>query len=59
LVDMHLEGKLSGQGPVRQEQVALEDFLDNRFGQHYKGSNIYSRYMGVGDFSEADHDTSA
>jgi saccharopine dehydrogenase-like NADP-dependent oxidoreductase len=59
LVDMHLEGKLSGQGLVRQEQVALEDFLDNRFGQHYKGSNIYSRYMGVGDFSEADHDTSA
>src|SRR6185369_8863929 len=32
LVDMHLEGKLSGQGLVRQEQVALEDFLDNRFG---------------------------
>ena len=59
VVDMHAEGKLSGQGLVRQEQVGLEEFLDNRFGQHYKGSNIYSRYMGVGDFSEADHDTPA
>ena len=57
VVDLYSEGKLVGQGLMRQEQVEFEDFLDNRFGQHYKGSNIYSRYMGVGDFSEADHDT--
>lgn len=59
VLDMHAKGKIAGQGMVRQEQVELEDFLNNRFGQHYKGSNIYSRYMGLGDFSEADHDTSA
>jgi len=59
VVDLHAEGKLLGQGLVRQEQVGLDDFLNNRFGQHYKGSNIYSRYMGVGDFAEIDHDTPA
>jgi saccharopine dehydrogenase-like NADP-dependent oxidoreductase len=59
VVDLHGEGKLLGQGLVRQEQVGLDDFLNNRFGQHYKGSNIYSRYMGVGDFAEIDHDTPA
>jgi len=59
VVDLHGEGKLLGQGLVRQEQVGLDDFLNNRFGQHYKGSNIYSRYMGVDDFAEIDHDTPA
>lgn len=34
-VDLHFSGKLPGSGFVRQEQVRLEDFLGNRFGQYY------------------------
>jgi saccharopine dehydrogenase-like NADP-dependent oxidoreductase len=53
LVDLFCEGKLTGTGLVRQEQVGLNDFLNNRFGQHYRGSKIYSRFMGHGDLSGA------
>lgn len=34
-VDLHREGKLPPQGFVRQEQIALGDFLANRFGKVY------------------------
>lgn len=34
-VDLHLQGQLPSQGFVRQEQVALPDFLANRFGRYY------------------------
>jgi saccharopine dehydrogenase-like NADP-dependent oxidoreductase len=34
-VDLFLSGKLPQQGFVRQEQIALSDFLANRFGVHY------------------------
>src|SRR5207248_2023866 len=59
LVDMHCEGKLTGTGLVRQEQVELSDFLNNRFGQHYRGSKIYSRFMGAGDISGVGHEEPA
>jgi saccharopine dehydrogenase-like NADP-dependent oxidoreductase len=37
-VDLHLTQKLPKQGFVRQEQVGLEDFLANRFGQYYQSA---------------------
>ncbi|MCH8044369.1 MAG: saccharopine dehydrogenase NADP-binding domain-containing protein [Planctomycetes bacterium] len=44
VVDLHREGKLPEQGFVRQEQVDLEEFLDNRFGRRYR-SKISSRFV--------------
>ena len=35
MVDLLVQGKLPQQGLVRQEDTALADFLDNRFGQYY------------------------
>lgn len=37
-VDLFREGKLPQSGFIRQEQVALPDFLANRFGQAYQQS---------------------
>ena len=37
-VDLFREGKLPQQGFIRQEQVALPDFLANRFGKAYQQS---------------------
>jgi saccharopine dehydrogenase-like NADP-dependent oxidoreductase len=47
VVDLFCQGKLSGTGLVRQEQVGLDDFLANRFGRRYSGSNISSRFAGA------------
>jgi saccharopine dehydrogenase-like NADP-dependent oxidoreductase len=35
VLDLHVAGKLPNQGFVRQEQVMLDDFLNNRFGTVY------------------------
>jgi len=35
-VDLHFAGRLPARGFVRQEQVGLTPFLENRFGQHYQ-----------------------
>lgn len=44
VVDLHREGKLPNQGFVCQEQVDLDQFLANRFGQYYQseGSTRFS-----------------
>jgi hypothetical protein len=34
-VDLQRAGKLPGKGFVKQEDVPLADFLENRFGKHY------------------------
>ena len=34
-VDLQREGKLPARGFVKQEDIALDDFLENRFGKHY------------------------
>ncbi len=39
-VDLHRNGKLPTTGFVRQEQVVFEEFLANRFGQHYVASGV-------------------
>jgi saccharopine dehydrogenase-like NADP-dependent oxidoreductase len=35
VLDLLAQGKLTGKGFVRQEEIALADFLSNRFGQVY------------------------
>jgi saccharopine dehydrogenase-like NADP-dependent oxidoreductase len=35
VMDLQHEGKLKPRGFLRQEEVSLRDFLDNRFGRHY------------------------
>ncbi|MGD9649955.1 MAG: saccharopine dehydrogenase C-terminal domain-containing protein [Dongiaceae bacterium] len=37
MVDLHAEGTLPQKGFVKQEDVTLEQFLNNRFGQYYAG----------------------
>jgi saccharopine dehydrogenase-like NADP-dependent oxidoreductase len=36
VLDLHAAGRLPRRGLVRQEQVRLEDFLANRFGEYYE-----------------------
>lgn len=36
MLDLLREGKLPQQGFIRQEDVVLDDFLSNRFGQYYQ-----------------------
>lgn len=48
VLDLHVAGKLPRRGLVRQEQVVFDDFITNRFGQHYN-SQVATRYSsGVG-----------
>ncbi|HEX6272244.1 MAG TPA: saccharopine dehydrogenase NADP-binding domain-containing protein [Polyangiaceae bacterium] len=44
MVDLHFTGALGAKGLVLQEQVGLEAFLGNRFGQHYRSgtANAFS-----------------
>jgi saccharopine dehydrogenase-like NADP-dependent oxidoreductase len=35
VMDLHRAGKLKSSGFIRQEEIALGDFLANRFGRHY------------------------
>jgi saccharopine dehydrogenase-like NADP-dependent oxidoreductase len=42
-VDLFREGKLPQRGFIRQEQVALPDFLANRFGKAYQQSARWNR----------------
>lgn len=39
VLDLHAGKKLPNRGFVKQEQVRLADFLDNRFGKHYVTSS--------------------
>ncbi len=43
MVDLMVEGKLSRAGFVRQEEVALETFLANRFGRFYAAEDVAQR----------------
>jgi saccharopine dehydrogenase-like NADP-dependent oxidoreductase len=51
MLDLHRTGALGATGVVRQEQVSLEAFLANRFGQPYQAgaSSLFNRSMS--DFS--------
>ncbi len=43
VVDMAFDGSLSATGFVRQEQIELPAFLENRFGRHYQ-SQVASKF---------------
>ena len=47
VVDLCASQKIVGQGFLRQEDVAFDDFITNRFGKHYE-STISSRFVGNG-----------
>jgi saccharopine dehydrogenase-like NADP-dependent oxidoreductase len=38
VLDLHVKGRLPTHGFVRQEQVPLQDFIENRFGKNMAGS---------------------
>lgn len=42
-IDLHASGRLPKKGFVRQEDVDLDSFLQNRFGRHYI-SNVATRF---------------
>ncbi|TWB17223.1 saccharopine dehydrogenase-like NADP-dependent oxidoreductase [Nitrospirillum amazonense] len=39
VLDMLADGRLPAHGFIRQEDIALDDFLANRFGRAYQGAN--------------------
>jgi saccharopine dehydrogenase-like NADP-dependent oxidoreductase len=43
VLDLHVGGRLPRRGLVRQEQVDFDQFMANRFGQHYE-SQVATRY---------------
>jgi saccharopine dehydrogenase-like NADP-dependent oxidoreductase len=45
VLDLFREGRLPRSGFVRQEQVALGDFLANRFGRLYEGAELEAMAM--------------
>jgi saccharopine dehydrogenase-like NADP-dependent oxidoreductase len=47
VLDLHVAGQLPRRGLVRQEQVRLEDFLANRFGQYYESRTATRFSSGV------------
>jgi len=56
VVDLYFDGKLTGSGLVRQEQVKLSEFLANRFGRQYRGSRLQTHAANSKDAPEAGHD---
>lgn len=53
MVDLFVQGKLKSQGFVRQEEVALDTFLENRFGSHF-ASTVGRRFS----FEVSEHEGS-
>ena len=47
VLDLHVAGNLPCRGLVRQEQVRLEDFLANRFGEYYESRTATRFSSGV------------
>ena len=41
MLDLHRDGHIKAHGFVRQEEVPLERFLANRFGQFYAGASAH------------------
>mgnify|MGYP001393659546 CR=1 FL=1 len=47
VLDLHVAGQLPRQGLVRQEQVQLDNFLANRFGEYYESRSATRFSSGV------------
>jgi saccharopine dehydrogenase-like NADP-dependent oxidoreductase len=43
VVDLLAQGKLAARGFVRQEEIALSDFLGNRFGRVYDPNSMHAQ----------------
>lgn len=52
VLDLHVAGRLPRRGLLRQEQVAMQEFLANRFGRYYE-SQMATRFS-AGVFGEED-----
>ncbi|HVR20992.1 MAG TPA: saccharopine dehydrogenase NADP-binding domain-containing protein [Polyangiaceae bacterium] len=50
MVDLHFSGALGAKGLVRQEQIGLEAFLGNRFGQYYRSGTSSGFGLPATDF---------
>jgi len=48
-LDLHLSGKLPRSGFVKQEDVAYDDFIANRFGRYYLGPSTTALGRSDGD----------
>ena len=48
-LDLHLSGKLPRSGFVKQEDVAYDDFIANRFGRYYVGPSTAVLGQSAGD----------
>jgi saccharopine dehydrogenase-like NADP-dependent oxidoreductase len=44
VLELHVAGRLPARGFVRQEEVDFDEFLANRFGQHYNNSQGATRF---------------
>jgi saccharopine dehydrogenase-like NADP-dependent oxidoreductase len=44
VVDLLAQGKLTARGFVRQEEIALSDFLSNRFGRVYNPDSVHTQH---------------
>jgi saccharopine dehydrogenase-like NADP-dependent oxidoreductase len=51
MLDLHRQGLLAERGIVRQEQVSLETFLGNRFGQYYRAPNASHFSLAMADLA--------
>ena len=47
VLDLHVSGKLPRRGLVLQENVTMEDFLANRFGEYYESQMATKFSAGV------------
>ena len=47
VLDLHAMGRLPRRGLVTQEQVTMESFLDNRFGEYYESQMATKFSAGV------------
>jgi saccharopine dehydrogenase-like NADP-dependent oxidoreductase len=47
VLDLHVAGRLPRRGLVRQEQVTMEEFLANRFGEYYESQMATKFSAGV------------
>ena len=52
-LDLHVAGRLPSTGFVKQEEIDLDDFLENRFGRYYRtaGTTRFSKIITDGEQS--------
>ena len=56
VVDLHMHGKLPRTGFIKQEQVALDGLLENRFGKHYRSDASTRFSQSAGNLNGAEYE---